>query len=84
MAIRVDIDVNAKTMTLVPLVDSDHQQLAALGFNEGGDCAVMVRQDIPGTSDLQSVKVIVTPEQWRSFPNDPKPETIAGGTVTSP
>jgi len=83
MAIRVDIDTVAKTMTLVPLVDTDHQQLASLGFNEGGDCAVLVRQDIPGTSDLQSLKAIVTPAQITGLPNDPKPVTIAGQNITN-
>lgn len=79
MAIRVDIDTNAKTMTLVPTVDADHQALAALGFNEGGDCAVLVREDIPGTSDLQAIKVIVTAAQFG--PLAPKPTTIAGGSI---
>jgi hypothetical protein len=84
MAIRVDIDTNAKTMTLVPTIDADHEQLAALGFNEGGDCAVLVRQDIPGTSDLQSLKVIATPAQITGFQNDPKPVTVAGQNITNP
>ncbi len=81
MAITVVIDTAAKTMRLVPGTDIDHQQLAALGFNEGGDCAVMVRQDIPGTTDLAGINVICTPQQWH-VGNTPKESTIAGGTIS--
>jgi hypothetical protein len=75
---RVVIDRTAKTLRLEPQNDTDHEDLSALGFLEGGDSVLLVRQDIPGTSDLDFLDAVCTPEQWSTLRNGPKYDTIAG------
>lgn len=75
---RIEINAEAKTFRIYPQNEQDHTDLSALGFLEGGDFIQLVRQDIPGTSDLDFLDTIVTPEQYQTIRNGAKGMPIPG------
>lgn len=75
---RIEVDPEAKTIRIFPQNDTDHQALHAMGFLEGGDCLLIVRQDIPGTSDLDFLDGLCTQEQYTTMRNTAKSQTIPG------
>lgn len=74
----VTVDSDAKTLKITPQTPAEHEALAALGFNEGGDNILLVRQDIRGTSDLDFLQGVVTQQDFVTMRQQPKDATIPG------
>jgi len=73
----ITLQITARGLRVVPGNAADEAQLAAIGWQEGGDWLHLVRIDVPGTNRMQFLQVLRDPAQLdRTQFQPPKPRSV--------